>query len=385
LKILIDGLSARIGGGLTYLRYMLPALVSEGPQHRFRVLLSPRYQADVLSRVPHGMELERADLPPRPLWRRFLFLRRELPLVVKRESIDAVFAVAESAYPPLPCPLVVMARNPSLYRVMCEIAEDGLRSKVHRWSRAAMIYPTLRRARVVVFVSNTFRDAVVGDLRLDVSRTAVVHHGVSPGFHAADGPGPAERDAGAGFVLAVSSIGAHKNYEVLLRAVAMLRKDFPTLRLEVAGKVLEDRTFRSLQELAASLGLERHVEFLGEVDHDQLSRLYREAGVFVMPSKRETFGNPLVEAMASGTPVISSDLAVCREVCGDAAIYFPPSDPDALAERLRAVLMQPSLQEELSRRGLVQSQEYSWEKAARSIIRILEGACTAAGSSRLAP
>jgi glycosyltransferase involved in cell wall biosynthesis len=86
--------------------------------------------------------------------------------------------------------------------------------------------------------------------------------------------------------------------------------------------------------------------------------------------------------MASGTPVISSDLAVCREVCGDAAIYFPPSDPVALAERLRSALIQPSLREELSRRGLVQSQEYSWEKAARSIIRILEGA---AGSSRLAP
>jgi hypothetical protein len=77
LRILIDGLSGRAGGGLTYLRYMLPALVSEAPQHQFRVLLSPRYQADVLSRVPHDVELERTNLPPRPLWRRVLFLRGE--------------------------------------------------------------------------------------------------------------------------------------------------------------------------------------------------------------------------------------------------------------------------------------------------------------------
>jgi glycosyltransferase involved in cell wall biosynthesis len=374
LRILIDGLSARVGGGLTYLRYMLPALVSEAPQHRFRVLLSPRYQADVLSHAPDGLELERADLPAGQIWRRFLYLRRELPLIVKRESIDAVFAVAESAYPPLPCPLVVMARNPTLYRATGEVPGSGLKWKIHRWSRAAMIYPTLRRARVVVFVSDTFRNAVVGDLRLDVSRTTVVHHGVSPGFHAAGAPGRAERDAGVGFVLAVSSIGAHKNYEVLLKAFAMLRKDFAGLRLEVAGRVLERRMFLSLQDLAASLGIERQVEFLGEVDHDRLSRLYREASIFVMPSKQETFGNPLVEAMASGTPVIASDLAACREVCADAAIYFSPSDPVALAEKLRAVLIEPSLREELSRRGLARSQEYSWQKAARSIIRILEEA-----------
>jgi glycosyltransferase involved in cell wall biosynthesis len=269
----------------------------------------------------------------------------------------------------------MMVRNALLYDVMGELPESGLRSKVYRWSRAAMMYPTLRRAQVVVFVSDTFRNAVVGGLKLDASKTAVVYHGISPGFHAAGAPRPAERNAGAGYVLAVSSIYAYKNYEVLLTAFAMLHKELPALRLKVAGRAVERRTFRSLQELAASLGVEHDVEFLGEVDHDELSRLYREASVFVMPSKRESFGNPLVEAMASGTPVIASDLAVCREVCGDAAIYFPPSDAVALAEKLRAVLIEPSLQEELSRQGLVQSLEYSWPKAARNIVRIVEGAC----------
>jgi len=276
----------------------------------------------------------------------------------------------------------MMARNALLYDVMGELPESGLRWKVYRWGRAAMMYPTLRRAQVVVFVSDTFRNAVVADLKLDVSRTAVVHNGVSPCFRANGAPRPTDRNVGTGYVLAVSSIEAFKNYDVLLRAFAMLGKDLAGLRLKVAGRVLERRTFLSLQDLAASLGIEHNVEFLGEVDHDQLARLYREASVFVLPSKSESFGNPLVEAMASGTPVITSDLAVCQEVCGDAAIYFTRKDPVALAEKLRDVLTEPSLREELSRRGLVQSLEYSWEKAARNIIRILEEATS---SSRLAP
>ena len=116
------------------------------------------------------------------------------------------------------------------------------------------------------------------------------------------------------------------------------------------------------------------VHFLGHVRHYDLVHYYRAAGLFVFPSRLETFGHPLVEAMATGTPVIASDLPVCREICKDGALYFEPDDVTLLSEQIRTVLEEPGLRHALKRRGIERSGAFSWDTAAQQMIDIFEQA-----------
>jgi glycosyltransferase involved in cell wall biosynthesis len=99
---------------------------------------------------------------------------------------------------------------------------------------------------------------------------------------------------------------------------------------------------------------------LGSVPYERLHQVYSQAGAYVTPAYTETFAHPLVEAMASGVPVVASDLAVHREICGDAAAYFPAFAPQRLAESVATVLSSPALAKELGSAGLRRSRDFSW-------------------------
>ena len=107
--------------------------------------------------------------------------------------------------------------------------------------------------------------------------------------------------------------------------------------------------------------LHKFVRFLGFVPMETLAALYRLAAVFVFPSLYEGFGLPPLEAMASGTPVVTSNVSSLPEVVGDAAILVDPYDPEAIADGMRRVLTNPDLRATLSARGLARARTYSWE------------------------
>ena len=106
--------------------------------------------------------------------------------------------------------------------------------------------------------------------------------------------------------------------------------------------------------------LHKHVRFFGFVPDRTLAALYRLAAVFVFPSLYEGFGLPPLEAMASGTPVITSNVSSLPEVVGDAALMIDPYEPDAIADAMRRVLTDEGLRADLRRRGLARAREFSW-------------------------
>jgi glycosyltransferase involved in cell wall biosynthesis len=108
---------------------------------------------------------------------------------------------------------------------------------------------------------------------------------------------------------------------------------------------------------------------LGAVPYASLHRLYRACDLYVTPAYAETFAHPLVEAMASGLPVVASDLPVHKEVCGDAALYFPRFSPEALAEAVVRIACSCDLAAELSEAGRKTSSDFSW---AEHVDRLLE-------------
>lgn len=367
MRILIDALSARIGGGITYVRNILPALSRLKRRHEFSVLLSSRYQGSLADAIPRGMETIWIDIPAEPIGRRWWFLQTELPKIMRRMKTDLLYAIAESSYFRVPARFVMQATNWGLYAPTEAFGSQKWRMKVYRLTRQFPVFFTMQKADRVVFISNTFCDQVSNSMRLDSKKVRVVYNGVSPIFWERT-PQTKSVCNGNPYFLSVSTVSPNKNYESLLKAYARLPSVSP--HLVIAGRFYNDQTFRMLQSIISEEALGDRVRFLGEVANEELPPIYRGAIAFVFPSRLESFGHPLVEAMASGVPVIASDLPVFREVCQDAALYFAPHDISALSDYLSRMLRDSEMRNSLSRLGQDRARSFSWDESARKLEEI---------------
>jgi glycosyltransferase involved in cell wall biosynthesis len=109
---------------------------------------------------------------------------------------------------------------------------------------------------------------------------------------------------------------------------------------------------------------------LGAVPYRSLHLLYRACHIYVTPAYAESFAHPLIEAMSSGLPVVASDLAVHREICGGAAIYFPRFSPEALAEQILQLYRSAELWEDLSQNGLRRARDFSWSEHVERLVSL---------------
>jgi len=223
------------------------------------------------------------------------------------------------------------------------------------------------RARVVLADSEFTREDVIDRLGAHPDKVRVVHLAV-PEDIAAPPPGAVEafraaHGLPAGYVLYVGARKRHKNLELLLRAWAAMREaERPPLVLSGEPWPADDRHAR----LAGSLGVAKHVHFAGPAGGAQLSALYAGAALYAHPALCEGFGLPPLEAMACGTPVLSSNAGSLPEVVGDAAQLLPPRDPAAWAHAITSLLGSPTRSETLVRRGRERVQRFSWTKTAEA-------------------
>ena len=162
----------------------------------------------------------------------------------------------------------------------------------------------------------------------------------------------------------------HKNLERLIRAFAQVAPDHPDLSLVLAGKPHASESPR-LQGLVEALQLQGRVRFVAYVPYEQLGDLYRGALALAYPSLWEGFGLPVLEAMACGTPVLTSLGSGTEEVAGDAALLVNPTDTGAIAEALAGLASQPQLVADLGRRGLVRAAGYSWQRTGEATRELL--------------
>ena len=172
------------------------------------------------------------------------------------------------------------------------------------------------------------------------------------------------------YILYVGSLVSRKNLPRLLEAYARARQNVPQWKLVIVGA--RKWKFTPIFETVQRLGLEPHVHFTGYVEEEDLPAVYNGADLFVFPSLYEGFGLPVLEAMASGTPVITSNCSSLPEVAGDAAILIDPYDVDAIAEAMQQVLLNPSLAASLRVKGLAHAKKFSWERTAQETIAVYE-------------
>ena len=217
---------------------------------------------------------------------------------------------------------------------------------------------SLRRAHRVICLTSAMRDATVREYGVDPARIAVIPNGVDPA-RAAAGPEPRRDDE----VLFIGRLTSQKNVGVLLAAAGVLRDRGRPVRLRIAGDG-EERA--RLEAYARQLRLPG-VVFEGRMDAAEVCRAYRRATTVVMPSTHEGMPLVLLEAMASGTPVVASALPEIREVGGDAVVTVAPPTPEAFADALAAVLDDPGLRRRLAQAGSARAAAFGWPAIARTV------------------
>lgn len=219
----------------------------------------------------------------------------------------------------------------------------------------------LRGARLVIAVSRHTKEDVVRIAGVDPDRVMVIHNGIDPGFGSDTGAGLEKFDLPGKFILHVGGIDWRKNIVLLLDSFKRLADEAADYHLVVAGQIENDPRYPSFVKMIGERGLDGRVHMPGFVTRRELAALYAKAHVFVYPSLYEGFGYPVLEAMACGAPVVTTNVSSIPEVAGDAAATADPEDAKAFSETLVRVAESCEERERLSRAGIRRAAMFSWE------------------------
>jgi glycosyltransferase involved in cell wall biosynthesis len=362
LRIAIDARKLHDYGIGTYVRNLLRELARQDGDDHYMLLcrrddagfisgLGPRFTA-VTESARHYSIREQVTVP----------------LSIGRSRVDLFHAPHYVVSPLMTCPYVVTIHD-------C----IHLRFPQYLPNRAASLYAktvmtvAARRAKRVLTVSNASKEDILSYLGVPASKVEVIYNALDERLETPPSPDDVVRvrerfQLTSPFILYTGNIKPHKNLDRLIEAYSLLRpRGFEHVKLLIIGD--EISKYPNLRRLVHRFQLHKHVRFLGFVPDETLAVLYRLAAVFVFPSLYEGFGLPPLEAMAAGTPVITSNVSSLPEVVGDAALLIDPMDPGAIADAMARVLGDEALRASLVCRGHERVKAFSWK---RSVARIRE-------------
>ncbi len=325
------------------------------------------YHSDTDFQPQNGLAAQRSSLPARHPIARIAWEQSALPLWLKRQRVDLLHALAfvSPLVNRLPTVLTIydlsFIRYPQLFRPF------------NRWYLGTFTRISARRADAVIAISESTRQDVIASFGVAPARVHTVYCGADEAFRplpAADVAAfRAEKRLPERFIFRLGTIEPRKNVEGVIRAYAAWRqRDASAPLLVIAGG--KGWYYRRVFQLVESLGLAPHIHFPGYVPQDELPLWYNAASVFVYPSHFEGFGLPVLEAMACGTPVVTSDVSSLPEVAGDAAVLVSPDDVSGLSYAMERIFTDAALAQSLREKGRRQAARFSWEKTAAETVTI---------------
>jgi len=382
MHLFLNGLAASAGGGLTYLRNVLPQL-SRRTDVRVSAAL-PRALGQEFSSLPN-LSLPEVD-PCKGALGRFWQEQTTLPGLIRRVGAQVLVSTGNVALRKPPVPQILLSRN-SLY-TSAEFSEDlRRRRECGLWLDTVLKGRLARRSIFWADCTVAPTEAFAQELRRWTGRNVIaIHHGFDREEFFRDRTPLDETvrqklEVGSSTdalrLLYVSHYNYYRNFETLFRALPLLQqrlggrrvKLFLTCRLrseENPGTYLAE----GASNLVSQLGITAGVVELGTIPYSLLHHVYRACSIYVTPAYAESFAHPLVEAMASGLPIAAADLGVHREICRDAAVYFRNFSPEELAERIAHIASSDEFSRDLSDRGLKRSRDFSWSHHVDALLAV---------------
>lgn len=361
-------MSARQGGGQTYLRNLFAHVPGEAPDgSRVEVFLAAPAALRELAAPGRIEYLPVSPLAENPFarapWERLL-----LPRLVRSLSADILFSPGGTTTlrPPAPCRSVTMFRNMIPFDMAQRRRYPPGYQRVRNWLLERIMLDAMTGADLVIFISDYARRVVEARAGGPMRASVVIPHGVSERFRVGAQPLPAPVWAPPqGFFLYVSTLDFYKNQLEVTRGFlqAKAAAGFAE-KLLIVGPG-NPRYVSLLRKEIAERGAEADVLLPGSVPYEDLPALYQNARINIFASESENCPNILLEALASGRPVLCSDRPPMPEFGGDAVAYFDPRSPAACASGLLDLLESAQRRSDLAHRALIRSRRHDWSESAR--------------------
>jgi glycosyltransferase involved in cell wall biosynthesis len=378
IRLFLNGLAASAGGGLTYLRNVVPKLSAKGDVHT-TIAVSPSLRFE-FQNLPNISFVE-IRMPVGAL-QRFWREQSLLPGMIQESGAAVLISAGNFALRKSSVPQILLSRN-SLY-LSGDFFRDLRNRKDYRlWldtrMKGILAKRSIQWADCTVAPSLAFAEELRRWSGKDVTS---IHHGFDEDTFFRDkellSPEIERRlksDYGSLRLLFVSHYNYYRNFETLLRAVPLIQDRLRGRKVELflTCRLRSEETpggyrAESAAALIKQLGITENVVELGSIPYTRLHRIYRACDIYATPSYAETFAHPLVEAMASGLPVVASDLPVHREICNAAAEYFSRFSAAELAGKIVQIASSDERRQSMKELGRSRASDFSWTNHVDSLV-----------------
>jgi glycosyltransferase involved in cell wall biosynthesis len=279
---------------------------------------------------------------------------------------NVIYAVPRIFFPILNCKKVVTVHGDEHW--LKEISGKKYNRLNYRIRR--LIEPLLcKHIDMIIAVSYDLKRRLVKFLKIPSSKVKVIHEGVSPLYRQLPDAGYVKKKYSISlpFIFHVSNLSPKKNPQTLFKTFSELINDGFDLQLVIAGARWSNIDVNSI---IGSTDLTRRIKILGYVPEHDLVSLYNAAEVFFFPSLHETFGFPVLEAMACGTPVVTSNVYSIPEISGDAAVLCPSLGYMAFKDAIERILQDAETRKKMISEGLENAKKFSWKKCAEETVKV---------------
>lgn len=302
----------------------------------------------------------------RLLWQQLVF-----PRLLRSNRVDLLHSLHYSVPLYSSTPYVVTFHDMTFFLF------PELHQRYRRLYFNMMMRGSARGARKIIAVSENTRQDIIRIFDVAPERVVTIHSGISSDFRKVTDTGEIEYVRSkyglpSKYVLSVGLIEPRKNLSTLIRAFGRLDENDTAHSLVVVGD--KGWMYEGVFDLAQQLERSKRIIFTGYVPRKDLAAIYSSADLFVYPSLYEGFGLPVLEAMACGTPVITSNLSALPEIAGDSAVLVSPRNEAEITEAILRVLSDRALHAELSSKGLQHSRLFSWDATAQKTIAVYRDA-----------
>ena len=355
-----------VGAGV-YITQLVRALAGLKTEHKF-VIFAHQSGYDLID-IPATPNLTWIVIPDKSPARRLFWEQTVLPRLIRKTGIQLLHSLHYTKPLFLPCASVVTFHDMTFFLF------PDVHTRAKRFFFPLAIRLSARQAEALIAVSENTRQDTIRLLGVSPEKIFTAPNGISEEYQPVSDPILLEtcrrkHNLPGDFILYVGLVEPRKNLQLLLKAYANLLGDGKCPALVIVGRL--GWMYKEVLDLIDSLKISDNVHFTGYIPAQDLPIVYNLAQVFVYPSIYEGFGFPPLEAMACGTPVITTDVSAMSDYVGDAGLLVPPQDEEALSIAIRRILNDQILRQQLSDKGRKKASTFTWKRTAQATLDVYQ-------------